>query len=231
MNCSKIVALVTLAAATALTLSACGGATSTSQPAANTSSSPSASAAAPAPDWYAKTYGTFAPITQSGTSAAVIKLPAGVKAGIISSTYAGADNFSIQGLDASNTDTTDLVVNTIGAYKGTGVFGLSTLGGADASLQVTADAAWTISISPIDSATALPPSGTGDGVYKYDGKAGTWTIGNTGNGGNFVVEQYASSNSMPNLAVNTIGNYTGTVPSQAGPSVVVVNSDGTWTIK
>jgi hypothetical protein len=159
----------------------------------------------------------------------VITLPAGVKAGIIAATYTGAGNFSIQGLDKSNQPTTDLAVNTIGAYSGTTAFGLETVGGGDATFQITADAAWTVTISPLSTATALPASGTGDGVFKYDGDPKTWAI--TGaSSGNFVVQQYSAS-PLPNLAVNEIGAYSGKVPADAGPSIVVINSDGAWTIQ
>jgi hypothetical protein len=36
---------------------------------------------------------------------------------------------------------------------------------------------------------------------------------------------------MPNLMVNEIGSYQGTVPAVAGPSVVTVTADGRWSIK
>jgi hypothetical protein len=185
---------------------------------------------APKVDWYATTYGSFTPVKASGAGDDVITLPAGAKAGIIVATYSGSDNFSIQGLDKTNQPTTDLAVNTIGAYSGTTAFGLETLGGSsDATLQVTADAAWTITISPISTAAALPASGTGDGVFKYDGAAKTWAI--TGSGtGNFSVQQYSAS-PLPNLAVNEIGAYSGKVPADAGPSIVVIGADGAWTIQ
>lgn len=196
-----------------------------------TSAAPTAAAptAAPKADWYAATYGSFTPIKASGSGDDVVTLPAGVKAGIIVATYTGSGNFSIQGLDKSNQATTDLAVNRIGAYSGTTAFGLLTLGGADATLKISADAAWTVTISPISTATVLPASGTGDGVFKYDGAAKTWAITGSGSG-NFVVEQLSAS-PMPNLAVNKIGAYSGKVPADAGPSIVVINSDGTWTIQ
>jgi hypothetical protein len=34
---------------------------------------------------------------------------------------------------------------------------------------------------------------------------------------------------MPNLAVNEIGDYSGTVPFDAGPSVIQIGADGKWT--
>ncbi|WP_198417239.1 hypothetical protein [Cryobacterium sp. TMT1-2-1] len=33
------------------------------------------------------------------------------------------------------------------------------------------------------------------------------------------------------LLINEIGAYSGTVPLSSGPSVIVVNADGPWTLK
>jgi hypothetical protein len=44
---------------------------------------------------------------------------------------------------------------------------------------------------------------------------------------NFSVVQYAQ---LPNLLVNAIGNFTGTVPVTAGPTVVTIDASGPWTI-
>jgi hypothetical protein len=202
-----------------------GGTTSGSQ-AASPSEAPASSTS-----WYDDTFGTFAPINKTGTGDSVIALPAGAKAGIVTATHAGSANFVIQGLDSSNQPTLDLLVNTIGNYSGTTAFGLISLGAGPTSLQITADGAWTISITQISSAksSAVPIAGTGDQVFLYDGKAAAWAITNAGQS-NFVVEQYSKGSLIANLAVNEIGAYTGTDPMQAGPSVVVVQSDGNWTI-
>lgn len=178
---------------------------------------------------YDRTYGTFAVVNQSGTGDSVVAIPAGAKAGVVTATHQGSSNFAINVLDAGNQSTGDLLVNAIGNYSGVTAFGLNNIGGAGTNLQISADGAWTIQIAPISAAPVLPlPGGaTGDQVYKYDGKAGNWAFTNQGQG-NFAVIQYGGA--MPNLAVNEIGAYTGTVPMFAGPTVIVVTSDGAWTV-
>ncbi|SEI10321.1 MULTISPECIES: DUF4190 domain-containing protein [unclassified Leifsonia] len=178
---------------------------------------------------YDTTYGTFAPVNQTGTGDSVIALPAGAKAAIVTASHQGASNFSLNVLDASNQPTGDLLVNTIGNYSGVTAYGMNAIGNAGVNLQVKADGAWNITISPISAAPdlALPGGATGDQVYKYSGAAGNWAFANQGQG-NFAVIQYGGA--IPNLAVNTIGAYSGKVPMFAGPTVVVVKSDGAWTV-
>lgn len=181
----------------------------------------------PAANPYEGEYGTFETITQSGTGDAVIPLPAEVTAGVVTSTHTGSANFIVGGLDSSNQPTTDSIVNAIGNYSGTAPLGLFDLGNPSTSLQVQADGAWTVTISPIATAPALPASGTGDGVFLYDGEAGTWAITHAGSS-NFIVSQVAGL--FPGSLVNEIGDYSGTVPVVAGPSVITIMADGTWTI-
>jgi hypothetical protein len=209
--------------------SALGGnnGSSTNQKAA--SSSQSSETTAPAANWYATTYPAFTSIIKSGHGDSVIALPTEATAGIITATYTGSENFIIEGLDDSNGSTLDMPVNTIGKYSGTSAFGMnSSMGSATSKFKITASGAWTITISSLDSASALPASGHGDGVYKYDGAAPTWNIANKGSA-NFVVDQYSDSGELP-LLVNEIGNYSGVVPGSAGPSIIVVQSDGNWKI-
>ena len=173
-------------------------------------------------------YGTFDTLTKSGKGDATIKLPAGAKAGMVTATHSGSSNFAVTALDENNESTGDLLVNTIGRYKGVTAFGLSSMSDG-VKLKIDADGAWTMKISSLDKAPTLdiPVKQDGDKVYIFNGKAADWAIANHG-AGNFVVTQYASV--MPNLMVNEIGKYKGTVPANAGPSVVTIESDGTWTI-
>jgi hypothetical protein len=87
-----------------------------------------------------------------------------------------------------------------------------------------------IKIAPISTAPKLGSSvdGKRDKVFLYEGAAADFAITYKGSG-NFVVLQVGGT--FPNLAVNEIGNYKGTVPFDEGPSVVTVTADGTWTLK
>lgn len=177
--------------------------------------------------WADETFGTFETLTQSGSGDSLITLPAGAFFGLVSSTHDGSSNFAIVVLDADNEPTGDLLANTIGAYSGAAAYGAMSVT-EPASLQITADGAWTISVAPMSSATALPESGTGDGVFLYEGDAGALTLTHDG-ASNFVVIEDTGDEFTMGLLVNEIGQYTGTVPISAGPSVITVAGDGNWT--
>lgn len=177
--------------------------------------------------WADDTYGTFAPIMQSGTGDNIIPLPAGVKAAMVTATHDGKRNFAVSVLDAANQPTGDLLVNTIGGYSGSTAYGLNALG-EGATLQISADGNWSITISPLASAPLLAASGTGDSVFLYDGGAGALTA--TYNGSrNFAIIQKTGKAFDFGLLVNEIGAYSGTVPLNSGPSVITITADGAWT--
>ncbi|MGG7507771.1 NINE protein [Plantibacter sp. YIM 135249] len=181
-----------------------------------------------APAWADKKFGAFEPIVQSGAGDNLITLPVGVKAGLVTASHDGTSNFSISVLNASNESTGDLLVNTIGAYSGTTVYGFSSFS-EGTTLQVTADGNWSITISPVSAAPALAASGAGDAVFLYDGPAGKLGATHDGSSNFQIVEETDKAFSM-GLLVNEIGAYSGTVPLSKGPSVVSVRSDGNWTL-
>lgn len=198
---------------------------------------PAAVAPAPAPapapvsqaGDYDGTYGTFTAFTKTGQGATVIKLPSGAKAGIVTATHKGSSNFQISGMGADNQSTGDGLVNAIGNYSGTTAFGISGLGTAPVKFEVVADGRWTIKIAPISSAPLFPASATGHGdkVFKFEGPAADYAITHRGSA-NFMVSQHGGDLSS---GVNEIGNYSGTVPFVAGPTVLTIEADGTWTFK
>ena len=192
--------------------------------------SPSETNDAPAAeDWYKASYPTFTATKFSGKGDDVQNLPNDATSGIIVATHKGGSNFVIELIDDENS-LVDLAVNEIGNYTGTTAFGLSSFMGEPKKLQIKADGAWTIRVVPFDDAPPLPKSGKGDGVFKYESsKASTWTINHKGKS-NFSVSEYADSVIM-GLLVNEIGNYSGKVPASAGPAIIVVTADGTWTIE
>ena len=204
----------------------------------STSSAPAAVEKTPAPpvkkpvdtvqSWADATFGTFAPVTQTGKGDNIVTLPSGAKAGVVTATHSGSSNFSLSVLDASNASTGQLLVNTIGAYSGTTAYGFTSLG-TGTTIQVTADGNWSITISPVSTAPALTPSGAGDGVFLYSGAAGKLAVTHDGTS-NFTVSEETGKAFHFGLLVNEIGAYSGTVPLTSGPSVIVVGADGTWTL-
>lgn len=178
--------------------------------------------------WADDAFGTFEIITQTGTGDNLITLPDGATTGTITATHDGGANFVVNMLDASNSPTGDLLVNTIGAYSGTTGYGFNSLGDAT-TLEVNADGNWSITISPVSAAPALAASGAGDAVYLFDGSAGKLTATHDGSS-NFVVLEETDETFSMGLLVNEIGAYTGTVPLSSGPSVISIKADGAWTL-
>jgi TM2 domain-containing membrane protein YozV len=119
-----------------------------------------------------------------------------------------------------------LLVNTTGAYAGSHLVDTSA-GAPTTEFNVSADSAWTLKIEDIDSVPSSTDkvSGTGDKVLYWDVATDKATITNKGES-NFVVQGFGSE--VPELAVNKIGDYSGTV--KLTPGFVQVNSDGDWTI-
>jgi len=202
-----------------------------------TSNAPAAAEKTPTPaqkpvetvqSWADSAFGTFAPVTQTGKGDNIITLPTGAKAAIVTATHDGSSNFSLSVLDATNASTGQLLVNTIGAYKGTTAYGFTALG-KGTTIQVTADGNWTIVINPVSAAPALVPSGTGDGVFLYSGQAGKLAATHDGSS-NFTVTEETNKSLHFGLLINEIGAYSGTVPLSSGPSVIVVGADGNWTL-
>ena len=189
---------------------------------------PEAPAVETASSWATAQWGDFAPVSQSGTGDTLITLPEGASGGIVTATHNGQRNFAIAVLDASNGSTGELLVNTIGTYSGTTAWGVNALS-EGARLQVTADGDWTITLSPMGSAPVVTESGTGDGVFLYDGDAAALTATHDGSR-NFVIIEETSDAFSIGLLVNEIGTYSGTVPLSAGPSVLTVTADGNWTL-
>lgn len=179
-------------------------------------------------DWANGEWGSFDVLTQSGTGDSVIGLPEGAEGGIVTATHDGSRNFVLSVLDAANGSTGDLLVNTIGAYSGTTAWGIHALDGG-ARIQITADGAWTVTISPMGAAPALGGAGAGDAVFLYEGGAAALTATHDGSR-NFIVREETGAILSMGLLVNDIGAYSGTVPLSAGPSVITVNADGNWTL-
>lgn len=217
-----IVSIVTIVAGAALTSrpSALDGGARPNATSAPAKASPTPSAA-PVP----------ADVVLTGHGDAVIKasaLDGTGEPGVATFTHDGSSNFAVWSLDA-NVNQIDLLVNTIGAYKGTVLFDKQSTQHTG-SLQITADGNWTVtlhSIRALRSFDATGATGLGDDVLIYRGDAGAATITHDGSN-NFVVWTYGD---QTNLVVNEIGAYNGTVRWTKGPELVTVTADGNWSIK
>ena len=203
-----------------------------------TAGAPAAAQPADIAAWADEKYGTFEPISQSGTGDSVVTLPADTAAGLVWATHAGTSNFIVEALDAKNQNTmvVGIHVNAIGAYDGILAYGLEGLDYQQpaVSLKITADGPWTIDVAPISYATELPTAGTGDDVFLYNGDATNLVLSSEAEGAFTVFEytdvEYSNGNFTMESLVNGASPYSGTAPITAGPSVIAVFANGPWTI-
>jgi hypothetical protein len=181
--------------------------------------------------FYAKDYGSFTAITQSGKGTATIQLPKRIRAELVVASYSGGGKFSVTELGAGNVATKRTPVSVTGSYSGSVALGLTSAKVRTTEIRVSGAGAWRITIEPISSSPIIerPVTRKGDYVYLYSGKAAIWTVASPGHT-KFVLNQI-SSGSYPNLAVDESGNWAGKVAIEPGPSVVEIHSNGTWTIK
>ena len=139
-------------------------------------------------------------------------------------------HFSCPACDGNVSVTTDgderLLVNEIGAYFGTHL--INVYDGSTTSLaEITADADWTLVIGDLSElpAPGTDLSGTGDSVVILADGNTRAKITHDGES-NFAVKSFGGD--RPDLLVNEIGPYSGTVVIE--PGVIQVNADGAWTI-
>lgn len=178
--------------------------------------------------WITEEYGEFDAVQESGSGDSVISLPEGATGGIVTAEHSGTGNFSIAVLDESNQSTGELLVNTIGSYSGDSAWGITAMS-EGVSMEISADGDWSVQLQPFTAAEAMPESGSGDGVYIYDGDAGTLHATHDGQG-NFSVSEDTGSAFELGLLINEIGTYDGSVALQEGPSLITVFADGNWTL-
>jgi hypothetical protein len=170
----------------------------------------------------------FEAVEFTGEQDGIVELPDGVTQAIVTASHDGEHYFSISSLDEANEATGDMLVNAIGAYTGSTLLGQYAQG-EPARLEVTADGAWSITLTPLSDAAALPESGTGDGVYRYDGDAGTWSVVHTGEH-YFSLNYYTNADFELSMLATEVGAYDGDVAVTDGPALVVITADGDWTI-
>lgn len=145
---------------------------------------------------------------------------------IVRATYTGGDNFTIGTADSSQ-----LLVNTIGAYQGVTLLDPDN-GDNTRTLQVHASGHWTVSLLPLTSAqryTGGTLHGDGDLVFAIAASKSEATFASSSQQQNFSVNEYGSD--FPNLLVNEIvpPTYHGTV-ALTTPAIYVVTATGPWTM-
>lgn len=171
--------------------------------------------------------GTFDESTVTGVGDSVVDIPCSGTPCAIELHHDGGSNFAVWCVDSSGNNL-DLMVNTIGQYSGI-VTDFSDSDDA-AMLSITADGNWSITFRPLKNIQQMT-NGTqmqGDNVVYLDEQSLTkLNITNQGSS-NFVVKGIGMDRS--DLLVNEIGSYTGTVIWNEPQSILIVQSDGTWSM-
>lgn len=196
-------------------------------------SAPSAAGPTHAPVVTSPAAVTFADIHLSGSGDSVPKFTIPVdSAAIAHFTYNGSGNFSVFSL-AANGDHNDLLVNTIGRYDGI-VLMDATVGEHSVAFEVTADSAWTATIEQPSRAPTWSGqtrlTGSGDSVYQVQpSTSGLTVVAVTFSGdGNDVLWTYSGSGR--DLAINSVGSYSGQVTLPAGTFLLEINASGSWSV-
>ena len=101
-----------------------------------------------------------------------------------------------------------------------------------ANLEIKADGPWHIEVKSLRLARPMAPgqplTGKGDDVALYSGDTAVAAITHDGQR-NFIVTSYPTGDTIPDLLVNVIGPYNGSVRFP-GPATVTVRADGSWSI-
>jgi hypothetical protein len=156
------------------------------------------------------------------TATQEFRLPASIS--VATFTHGGSRNFIVTVFQG---DKEDLLINTIGPYKGERPL----FGDEPVTLDIGADGAWTVHIEPISAAGSPGFSGRGDsvsGVFTPP-KRGAWEITHNGER-NFIVQLYCAG------GTDLIQNEIGAVQSSKiigfpdGPCFWEVQADGDWSL-
>ena len=154
-------------------------------------------------------------------------------AAIANITGSGKRNFAVETLDASG-DLNQLLVNEIGAYKGTRLFD-ATLDQHSVAMKVTSSGSWSIVIAPVSSAGKWNGSSTlkgkGDDVTIVQPAISGLAAAKTTHTGkhNFAVTAYTADDY--DLLINEIGKYSGEVQLPDGTVLLEMEADGAWSVK
>ena len=170
----------------------------------------------------------FAPIKKSGRGDKVLKFKIPEDAVAMATlTHTGSSNFAVWAVDASG-DKTDLLVNTIGRYKGRVLFDER---GHSVAFSIEASGSWTVTINPVQKIPRWngtePRKGSGDDVVRLTGAAAegfaTLKLSHRGDG-NFAIWAYGLDT---DLLVNEIGRYSGEV-LLGDAEVLEITANGSW---
>jgi hypothetical protein len=172
---------------------------------------------------YDDQYGTFEPFTVSGEGTQLVQLPTVVRSFLLTAGYSGGGVISLTALDATGAQTKDFGIFDFADYEGTEAYGLRADPPEVTALDVylSNGGSWSFTISPI----AVPTSGEGDAVFRYEGPALPLTLTH---GENAYISQTSGADYID---IDRIDDTTTAVVLRPGRSLVQIYSGGDpWSI-
>jgi hypothetical protein len=175
------------------------------------------------------------PMTYSGSGDEVVKFKKALaEPMLITTTWSGgSDNNTIYAYDADGNEG-DLLVNTIGSYKGTNIVNLYD-GDNVKALKIEGSGNWKVRLRPLTDAKRWDGSGTYEGksddVINVDGVfdgLDSMRFKSTNADGNITVYGLGDNE---DLIVNEIGNFSGKYLVPKGTVLLRISSDGQWEMK
>lgn len=153
--------------------------------------------------------------------------------GVIKARYRGDSNFAIWTLNRRGAKK-ELLVNTIGTYRGVVEFEAGPRSKKISAIQVEADGPWSMRLKRLVGARnwrKASTSGLGDNVLQVFRRRLTLTAAYAGEN-NFAVWALDAEGHKLDLLVNTIGDYRGTTVMPAGTRYVSITagSGDRWTV-
>ena len=179
----------------------------------------------PEPEPEPEPVATFAPVVIEGRGDDIVDVPVVTDAPVVATfTHRGSSNFAVVSFDGAG-GRISLLVNQIGNYTGTVPFNFST---PPAELEITADGAWTLTLSDVRDQPVYDgsASGSGDEVLLVTTDAGRLAATHDGRR-NFVLLAWGDRRT---LMINEIGTYSGTV-RLPDALALEIKADGNWTLE
>jgi hypothetical protein len=170
------------------------------------------------------------PVVLSGLGDSIVDVDRSDDPSIARISHSGDGNFSVVNY-GPDSEYIDLLVNTIGAYEG--IVALDLLEGEHSvRFEVTASGPWTLEILPLIEARGetVPGliQGIGDDVFFIDeGFPDTAFVDASTASGNIAIWAFTD---FRDLIVNEIAPYQGTVLMDPNTVLVVVNTEGPWSM-
>ncbi|GII64706.1 hypothetical protein Skr01_47910 [Sphaerisporangium krabiense] len=173
------------------------------------------------------------PRTYRGVGTRVLKIKPTEEPGLATINHRGGSNFVVHTVTQEGEEQ-DLLVNTIGDYRGTVVYNIDA-GTQTSAFKITADGAWTIVLSPLALARTSAGDrlkGAGDDAVHidpaYKGLVSV-RVRHTGTS-NFVVYAF-HGDGEEELLINEIGRYDGEVLMPDGTFLLVIKAEGAWSMR